>query len=51
MPTTVQCVMVDYDLDHKAYKLYHPATNKIFVAGNVHFNETLSPLQNTELSH
>ena len=50
MPNITQCVIIGYDLDHKAYRLYHPSSNKIFVATKVVFDENMFPFSNMQMN-
>ncbi|KAK5959780.1 uncharacterized protein PWA37_001157 [Arxiozyma heterogenica] len=47
-PTSVKCVFVGYDSKHKAYRLYHPPSKKIFVSNQVRFDELDFPLAGTK---
>ena len=50
----VKCVFVGYDSDHKAYRLYHPVSKKIFVSNQVTFDENdfqLAGTKSVEVSH
>ena len=51
LPTSIMGVMVGYDSNRKAYRIYLPQQKKVITAKDVSFDENLFPLANTKESH
>ena len=43
-PTSIVGIHVGYDSHHRAYRIYHPPSRKIFVSNQVRFEESQFPL-------
>ena len=53
-PTAITAVMVGYDSNRKAYRLYHPESQTVYTSNQVRFDEQRYPLLDspiTDLSH
>ena len=53
-PTAIAAVMVGYDSNRKAYRLYHPESQTVYTSNQVRFDEQRYPLLDspiTDLSH
>jgi len=51
LPNSLKGVMVGYDSDRKAYRIYLPQTKTVATAKDVRFDENDFPLANTDASH
>lgn len=47
-PTSISGVFVGYDSNRKAYRIFHPASKKIFASCQVKFDEFVFPLEHTK---
>ena len=51
LPTSLLGVMVGYDSNRKAYRIYLPSQKKVITAKDVQFDETTFPLADSKESH